>query len=109
MARSGHSCDIFENYMIIFGGIYEITRELNDFYLYDLKQNKWVTLFEESGSPSKIREMSPSMIHEDVSPTFAGGSSPNKKSNQSPNGRLGNTKTGSPPKSSSKMIKPSTQ
>jgi len=25
MERSGHSCDIYDNYMAIFGGIYEIT------------------------------------------------------------------------------------
>jgi hypothetical protein len=28
--RSGHSCDIIDGYMIVFGGIYEITKELND-------------------------------------------------------------------------------
>lgn len=40
--------------MILFGGIYEITKELNDFMLYDFKQNKWITLFEESVSPKKV-------------------------------------------------------
>jgi N-acetylneuraminic acid mutarotase len=56
MERSGHSSDVFDNYMIIFGGIYEITKELNDFYLYDFKTNKWATLFEETNSPLKVRD-----------------------------------------------------
>lgn len=54
LERSGHSCDVFGNYMVLFGGIFEITKELNDFMLYDFKQNKWITLFEESVSPKKI-------------------------------------------------------
>jgi hypothetical protein len=40
--------------LVIFGGIWEITKELNDFHLYDLKLNKWITLFEESVSPKKV-------------------------------------------------------
>ena len=35
--RSGHSADIFGDYMVLFGGIFEITKELNDLYLYDIK------------------------------------------------------------------------
>lgn len=38
LERSGHSSDIFENYLVVFGGIYEITKELNDFHLFDLKK-----------------------------------------------------------------------
>jgi hypothetical protein len=40
--------------MIVFGGIYEITKELNDFYMYDFKNNRWITLFEETSSPKKL-------------------------------------------------------
>lgn len=40
--------------MVLFGGIYEITKELNDFMLYDFSANRWVTLFEESASPKKL-------------------------------------------------------
>lgn len=65
MERSGHRCDIYANYMVLFGGIYEITKELNDFYLYDFKENKWITLFEESMSPKKVPDLS---THEDNSP-----------------------------------------
>lgn len=54
MPRSGHSCDVFEGqYLILFGGIYEITRELNDLQMFDLTKKKWVSLFEESNSPTR--------------------------------------------------------
>jgi N-acetylneuraminic acid mutarotase len=54
MPRSGHQCDVYNHYMVLFGGIFEITKELNDFMLYDFNANKWVTLFEESASPKKL-------------------------------------------------------
>ena len=53
--------------MIVFGGIYEITKELNDFHIYDLKNNKWVTLFEEANSPMK-KDISPNQNNFDMSP-----------------------------------------
>jgi hypothetical protein len=34
--------------MIIFAGIYEITKELNDMCFFDFKQKKWMVLFEEA-------------------------------------------------------------
>jgi hypothetical protein len=66
LERSGHSCDIYENYMIIFGGIYEITKELNDLHLFDFRKSKWVTIFEEAHSPK--RDASP-YGGEDASPS----------------------------------------
>jgi len=39
--------------MVIFGGIYEITKELNDLHLFDFRKNRWVTIFEESHSPKR--------------------------------------------------------
>jgi len=45
LPRCGHSCDIYENYMVLFGGIFEITKELNDFMLFDFRTNRWVTVF----------------------------------------------------------------
>lgn len=75
--RSGHSCDIIDHYMIVFGGIFEITKELNDLHLYDFRRNKWITICEESYSP--IRGGSP-YGHEDSSPNDKTGSlSPMKK------------------------------
>lgn len=40
--------------MIVFGGIYEITKELNDLHIFDFVKKRWVTVFEESNSPMKV-------------------------------------------------------
>lgn len=40
--------------MIIYGGIYEVTKELNDMHVFDLRQDKWVCLFQEQNSPKKF-------------------------------------------------------
>lgn len=56
MPRSGHSSLLYkEKYIAVFGGIFEITRELNDCFLYDIKSNKWFNLFEETGPASPKR------------------------------------------------------
>ena len=65
LERSGHSCDVYDGqYLIVFGGIYEITKELNDLHVFDLNKRLWVTLFEEQNSPIKgARDGSPSFTH----------------------------------------------
>lgn len=47
--------------MIIFGGIYEITKELNDLHIFDFAKRKWVTVFEESVSPGRNRDLNSSL------------------------------------------------
>ncbi len=37
--------------MIIFGGIFEVTKELNDMHLFDMRQKRWIQFFEETASP----------------------------------------------------------
>ena len=34
--RSGHSSVIYDEYLVIFGGILEVTKELNDLYAYSI-------------------------------------------------------------------------
>ena len=47
--RSGHTACLYnEQYMMIFGGIFEVTKELDDLFIFDLKSCKWYTLFEEA-------------------------------------------------------------
>ena len=81
----------------MFGGIYEITKELNDFMLFDFTKNKWITLFEETVSPKKVMQ--------DYSFAEEGSPGSPKKSTTSPQfGRkttLGGRKV-SPPKTSGK-------
>ena len=41
--------------MVIFGGIHEVTQELNDVVALDISHKKWITLFEETGTQSPIK------------------------------------------------------
>ena len=41
--------------LIIFGGVFEVTKELDDMYLFDLKNKRWIVFFEEESSPVKIK------------------------------------------------------
>jgi hypothetical protein len=45
--------------MIIYGGIFEVTKELNDMHVFDLKKEQWVVLFEELNSPQKANSSNP--------------------------------------------------
>ena len=53
--RSGHSATVYQNLMIIFGGIHEVTRELDDCWIFDPKNKSWVALFEETTNQQKER------------------------------------------------------
>lgn len=66
--RSGHSAQVYRDYMLIYGGIFEVTKELNDMHIFDLKNERWLCLFEELNSPKKGYGMS----------AMAGGSGYNK-------------------------------
>ena len=37
------------NLMFVFGGIFDVTKELNDLMAFDFVKKQWVTLFEELG------------------------------------------------------------
>ena len=39
--------------MIIYGGIFFVTRELNDMHVFDMKKERWLCLFEQLNSPAK--------------------------------------------------------
>lgn len=51
--RSGHSSDVFDDYLVIFGGIWDVTKELNDLHLYSFSQNTWITVIEPANSPAR--------------------------------------------------------
>ena len=51
ISRSGHSTGVFKNFIVIYGGIHELTQELSDMYLYDTTRNSWMMVFEEEHSP----------------------------------------------------------
>ena len=52
LKRSGHSAVIYKNFMIIFGGIHELTQELNDMHIFDFNNGQWFAILNEAESPS---------------------------------------------------------
>jgi hypothetical protein len=50
--------------MLVFGGMYEVTKELDDMHLFDFRNKRWITFFEEAQSPVRMKSTSP-----DGSPT----------------------------------------
>lgn len=53
--RSGHSCDIYGHYMVIFGGFMGLTKELKDLYLLDFHTLEWIKIFDEvNGAASPV-------------------------------------------------------
>lgn len=41
--------------MLIFGGIFEVTKELDDMILFDFRNKRWIQFFEENSSPVKFK------------------------------------------------------
>lgn len=58
VGRSGHSASIVGNKMVIFGGLFEITKELNDMHVFDLGKERWVKVYEDEENVSPIRMQS---------------------------------------------------
>ena len=50
--RSGHSSDVYKDYLVIFGGIWDVTKELNDLHLYSFNRNQWMTVQVSANSPT---------------------------------------------------------
>ena len=50
--RSGHSSDVYGDYLCVFGGIWDVTKELNDLHLYSFNRNTWITLQASANSPT---------------------------------------------------------
>lgn len=45
LGRTGHSMCIYKGHILVFGGIHEITKELNDCWAFDLQGGAWRRLF----------------------------------------------------------------
>jgi hypothetical protein len=46
--RSGHSLDAFGNKLVLFGGIHDITWELDDMYCFDTDTQEWMVVDDDS-------------------------------------------------------------
>ena len=40
--------DVYQNFVILHGGIMEVTQELNDMYAFDTKYNCWSRVFKQA-------------------------------------------------------------
>lgn len=89
LARSGHAAVSFGSKMFIFGGIFEVTKELNDLIVYDFKTQK-MSVLDHNGSSSdnvnshlqQLNETDSKMHHETGGSTMKRGkttNSPTKK------------------------------
>lgn len=56
LPRSGHTACLYKDMMLIFGGMYEVTKELDDMMLFDFRNKRWITFFEEMSSPVKYKK-----------------------------------------------------
>ena len=96
LARSGHVAVAFGGKMYVFGGILEVTKELNDLLVYDFKTQKMAVMdkngdpyviqnfnkIEEGGSVKQVENNSPNTRTKNygASPTRKGGNaSPSKR------------------------------
>lgn len=50
--RNGHTMSFYNDRLYVFGGIHDITWELDDLHIYNLVKKTWTTL--EQDSPRKI-------------------------------------------------------
>lgn len=54
LQKSGHQITIYKNrYILVFGGIHEVTYEMNDFKLFDIEKKQWRTIDEENKNASE--------------------------------------------------------
>lgn len=47
-ARNGFSLIKFDNYLILFGGMLELTYETNDMYCFSLEKSDWIKIDDDS-------------------------------------------------------------
>ena len=103
--RSGHSANIFNDRMVIFGGILELTKELNEMLMYDFKTQCFVVHGESHNEDLAALQVSNKRAgEEDTSPLVRKGTLKKSAVGQGTMGssasptKLGGTSYGSPSK-----------
>jgi hypothetical protein len=54
--RSGHSAAIHQHFMVIFGGIFDVTKELDDMSMYDLEKRRWTQILEDHAMMGSVQK-----------------------------------------------------
>ena len=70
--RSGHSSDICQDHLVVFGGIWDVTKELNDLHLYSFANNQWITVQASANSPTIGRSPVRGGTQNNLNPSFGG-------------------------------------
>lgn len=56
LPRSGHSAAVHQQYMVIFGGIFDVTKELDDMSMYDLEKRRWTKILEDHAMMATVQK-----------------------------------------------------
>jgi len=60
--RKGHSLSLFQGSIFLFGGIHDVTWELDDLFAYDVAENQWRLIEDDSARRkdySSVTDISP--------------------------------------------------
>ena len=82
LGRGGHSASLIGHYMVIFGGLYDLTKEMNDMHVFDLKNEKWTKLYEDEQNMSPIK-----LRHTGLTTRYSVQSKPSSAALKNPLGR----------------------
>lgn len=82
LGRGGHSASLIGHYMVVFGGMYDLTKEMNDMHAFDLKNEKWIKLYEDEQNMSPIK-----LRLNGMTSRFSMQSKPSSTANKNPLGR----------------------
>lgn len=86
LPRSGHAAVSFASKMYVFGGIFEVTKEMNDLVLFDTKTNKF-TILDQNGDNAESANYN-ARIEEQAKASLEGNNSPlQRRATISPNRR----------------------
>ncbi len=79
--RRGHTANVFNGKMYIFGGIFELTKELNEMLIFDFTSNL-MELKSGGNFQQELNQLSQRKPKEEESPALRKGGSPTKVGNQ---------------------------
>lgn len=54
-ARSGHTASVFKGYMLIFGGMLSVTKEVDDTLAFNFETKEWLQVFAEKKAKVAVK------------------------------------------------------
>ncbi|CAD8049418.1 unnamed protein product [Paramecium sonneborni] len=59
MSRSGHSLIVYQNQLVLFGGIHDVTWELDDLHIFRINQQEWKSINQDTSRRKELELPSP--------------------------------------------------